>query len=90
MGNGGREGEYTTENVVSNLAYAWNIMRLLAIFCLLSPTICVLILKSPILNFRNLPSKFLHTLSLASTPFLYPAVGFPHNMSAVWNFHFYI
>ena len=76
MGVGGSV-DYTTENVVSNLASAWNMTRLHAIFSLLSPFIYILILKSPILNFRNLPFKFHHTLCLTSTPPLYPAVGLP-------------
>ena len=45
---------------------AWNMTRPHAVFSLLSPFIYILILKSPILNFRNLPFKFHHTLCLTS------------------------
>ena len=76
MGIGGSV-ESAAENVVSNLASAWNMTWLHTIFSLLSPFIYILILKSPILDFRNLPFKFHHTLCLTSTPLCYPAVGFP-------------
>jgi hypothetical protein len=65
--------------VVCNLASAWNMTKPHAIFSLLSLFIYILILKSPILNFRNLPFKFHHTLCLISNPPppSHPAVWFP-------------